>query len=99
MTFTFLAAVQHFELGGTLQGRIMRGFSLVFQIADHLGVPSKMTALSINMRGSEPSHHCNHTSHNSDQVHVKVMNSIPHLEKNKDNTFQCMVTVHREMSQ
>jgi hypothetical protein len=77
----------------------MRAFCLEFQKVDHLGVPSKMTAFSNNICGSEPSHHCNHTSHNSDQVHVKVMNSIPHLEKNEDNTFQCMVTVHREMSQ
>lgn len=66
------------------------------QITDHLGVPSKMTAFSIC--GSEPRHHCNHTSHKSDQVHVKIRNSIPHLEKKEDNTFQCMVTVHREMS-
>jgi len=77
----------------------MRAFCLGFQIADHLGVPTNTTALSIDTCGSEPSHHCNHTSHNSDQVHVKVMNSIPHLENNEDNTFQCMVTVHREMSQ
>lgn len=74
-------------------------FFLGFQIADNLGVPSTVTAFSIDMCGSEPSHQCNHTSHNSDQVHVKVMNSIPLLEKSEDNTFQCMVTVHREMSQ
>lgn len=72
---------------------------LGFQVADHLGVPSKMTAFSIDMCGSEPPYHCNHTNHNSDQVHVKVMNSLPHLENDKDNTFQCLVTVHREMSQ
>lgn len=69
------------------------------QIADHMGVPSKMAALSIDMCGSEPSHQCNHISHNSGQVHAKVMNSIPHIEKSEDNTFQCLVTVHREMSQ
>lgn len=77
----------------------IESFCLGFQVADLLGVPSKMTAFSIKMCGSEPPHHCNHISHNSDQVHVKVMNSIPHLENNEDNTFQCFVTVHREMSQ
>jgi len=75
----------------------MRAFCLGSQIADHLGVPSKTTAL--NMCGSEAPHRCNHTSHKSDQIHVKGRNSIPHLEKNEDNTFQCTVTVHREMSQ
>ncbi|GFG30264.1 hypothetical protein Cfor_11808 [Coptotermes formosanus] len=58
-----------------------------------------MATLSRDMCGSEPFLQCDRTSHNSDQVHVKVMNSIPHIDKSEDNTFQCLVTVHREMSQ
>jgi hypothetical protein len=71
----------------------------MFQITDHVDVPSTLTALSMDMCNSEASQQCNHASHNSDQMQVKIMNSKPHIVYNEDNTFQCLVTVHREMSQ
>ncbi|XP_021912793.1 cyclic nucleotide-gated cation channel beta-3 isoform X3 [Zootermopsis nevadensis] len=69
------------------------------QITDHVGVPSTLTPLIMDICSSEASQQCNHTSHDSDQIQVKIMNSKPRIVYNEDNTFQCLVTVHREMSQ
>lgn len=73
----------------------------MLQVVDHVGVPSKLTTLSrpMDVCNSEASRQCNHASHNSDQMQVKIINSMPHIDNNEDNTFQCLVTVHREMSQ
>jgi hypothetical protein len=71
----------------------------MFQVADHVGVPSKLTAVNMDVCNSETSQQCNHTSHNTDQMQAKMVNSKPHIENSEDNTFQCLVTVHREMSQ
>ncbi|XP_069669036.1 cyclic nucleotide-gated channel beta-3 isoform X2 [Periplaneta americana] len=58
------------------------------QVPDHQSAASKVTPV-------ETTKHCNHACHDSDHTQVKIMNATPH----EDNTFQCTVTVHREMSQ